>query len=550
MISADPSDTDTTRFQALLLDSVGQAVIATDVAGIVIYWNSAAERLYGWTAQEAVGQPIIELTPAPQSLEEATLFFAELAAGRTWTGEFVVSHRDGTAFTAHVTNTPVIGADGTLQAIIGISTDITKRKRAEQAARHLSAIVESSSDAIIGAALDGTIVSWNNGAERLFGHVATEATGQHVRILAGSPAGDQEITSNMRRIALGERIRSVQCRRRHKDGSLVDVSLTLSPVYDDRGSMSGFSAIIRDDSARKEAECALQNQADLLVSSLAKEAEASERLRELDRIKDDLVATVSHELRTPLTSILGYVELLKDEEAGPLTAQQRKWADAMDRNGGRLLALVDNLLTASTIDAGEMQSDSSPVDLRDVISSARRAMQPCIAGRRLTTRFDLPVFPVIVEGDAGQLEQVVSNLVDNALKFTEDGGTVACALDVEGSQARLTVSDDGIGIPENEQPGLFTRFFRSTTATDRVIQGTGLGLSIASSIVRSHGGGISVVSAPGRGTHVMVDLPMPGAHAARREGPSLKPNARLSIGGDPAPGSAAVPSKLTTPQAS
>lgn len=507
MVSADASNYDTIRFQAALLDSVAEAVIATDVGGIVIYWNHAAERLYGWTAQEAVGQPIFELTPAPQSEEEATTIFAELTAGRSWSGEFVVRHRDGRNFPVHVTDTPVFGADGTLQAIIGISTDITERKRAEQAVQHLSAIVESSNDAIISESLDGTIISWNSGAERLFGYAAAEVAGQHIHMLAHDRATEEEITDLYRKVALGQAVQGLETTRRHKDGSLVDVSLTLSPVFDDTGSMSGFSAILRDDSVRKEAERALKHQADLLVSRLAKEAEASERLRELDRIKDDLVATVSHELRTPLTSILGYVELLKEEEDDPLTAEQRKWAEAIDRNGDRLLTLVDNLLTVSTIDAGKLASESSPVDLRDVISSARRALQPGIDARRLTTRFHLPAVPIIVAGDAGQLEQVVCNLVSNALKFTEDGGTVECALDTEGLRARLTVSDDGIGIPVNEQPGLFTRFFRSTTATDRAIPGTGLGLSIAASIVRSHGGDISVVSAPGRGTQVMVDLP-------------------------------------------
>ena len=515
MVSADESDLETIRFQAALLDSVGQAVIATDIGGIVIYWNSAAERLYGWTAQEATGRPIVELTPAPQSQEEAIWILSELVEGRSWSGEFVVRHRDGHAFPVHVTDTPVLGPDGALQAIIGISTDITERRRAEQAVRHLSAIVESSNDAIIGLALDGTIISWNSGAKRLLGYAAAEVIGQHIRILADSQAMDEEFMSNVRRVAQGERVQSLETVRRHMDGSLVDVSLSLSTVYDDVGSMSGFSAIIRDDSARKEA--ALKQQADLMASRLVKEENASKRLRELDRIKDDLVATVSHELRTPLTSLLGYVELLQDEGAGPLTAQQREWADAMDRNGHRLFALVDNLLTLSTIDAGKLQSDLSPVDLRDVISSARRALQPWIDERRLTTRFHLPAIPIIVQGNADQLEQVVLNLVSNALKFTEDGGSVECHLDIEGSQARLTVSDDGIGIPENEQLGLFTRFFRSTTATDRAIQGTGLGLSIASSIVRSHGGGISVVSAPGRGTQVMVDLPIvyPLARAGR-----------------------------------
>jgi len=512
MAGADQSELETIRFQALLLDSVGQAVIATDVGGLVLYWNSAAERLYGWTAQEAVGQPVIELIPAPQSVDEATLIFANLAAGRSWTGEIIVHARDGRTFPAHVTDTPVFGADGTLRAIIGISTDITDRKRDEQAVRHLSAIVESSSDAIIGKTLDGTIISWNGGAERLYGYAAVEVTGQNIRILSPNQAADEEITDLMRRVALGQRIDGLETVRRHMDGSLVDISLAISPVYDD-GSMSGFSTIARNDSARRDAERALEHEADLLASRLTREAEASERLRELDRIKDDLLATVSHELRTPLTIILGCVDLLKDDESGTLTAEQRQWADAMDRNGDRLLTLVDNLLTVSTIDAGMLQSDSSPVDLRDVISAAHRAIQPWIDGRRLTTRFHLPAIPIIVQGDAGQLEQVVYNLVSNALKFTEDGGTVECALDTEGSQARLTVSDSGIGIPENEQAELFTRFFRSTTAKDRAIQGTGLGLSIASSIVKNHGGGISIVSAPGRGTQVMVDLPMTAGHA-------------------------------------
>ena len=210
MVSADESDLETIRFQAALLDSVGQAVIATDIGGIVIYWNSAAERLYGWTAQEATGRPIVELTPAPQSQEEAMWILSELAEGRSWSGEFVVRNRDGNAFPVHVTDTPVLGPDGTLQAIIGISTDITERRRAEQAVRHLSAIVESSNDAIIGLALDGTIVSWNSGAERLLGYAAAEVTGQHIRILADSQAMDEEFMSNVRRVAQGERVQSLE----------------------------------------------------------------------------------------------------------------------------------------------------------------------------------------------------------------------------------------------------------------------------------------------------------------------------------------------------
>ncbi len=401
--------------------------------------------------------------------------------------------------------------------VAGIQVDITERKLAEQAVRHLSAIVESSSDAIIGEAMDGTIISWNKGAEGLYGYAAYEAVGQSIRMLAHDPAINAEITHVMRRVALGDQVQGLDTVRRHKDGHLIDVSLAISPVYGVDGAMSGFSTIARDGSARKETERALQLQADLLAARLAKEAEASETLRELDRIKDDLVANVSHELRTPLTSISGYIELLKGSDAGPLTAQQRQWIDAVDRNSERLLVLVNNMLVVSVVEAGKLPSEMSSVDLKDVVLSARGVLQPLIDGRPLTTRFRLPANQILVHGDASQLERVVWNLVSNALKFTDAGGTVECALDIEAGQAKITVSDDGIGIPENEQSDLFTKFFRSTTATDRAIPGSGLGLSIAASIVRNHHGKISVISTPGRGTQVVVTLPLEARTPPRTE---------------------------------
>lgn len=506
-----------------LMTSATVVVLRLDARHAVVAAGNGLQAMLSLELEDVVGRSLAGLVHPDEQPVLTALLQPPTAMSLDAVGaELRLRHRDGTWRWMQINTTHhrwEMSASSPFSMMI-VLTDITERKRAEEAVRHLSAIVQSSSDAIIGTATDGTILSWNSAAERLFGFAATEVTGQHIRILAGSPAAEQEMMSNRRRVALGERIQSTKTVRRHSDGSPVDVSLTLSPVYDDDGLMSGFSAIVRDDSARKEAERGLKRQADLMVSMLAKEAEASERLRELDQIKDALIATVSHELRTPLSSILGYVELFRDEEGGPLTAQQRQWANAMDRNGLRLLALVDDLLTTSAIDAGNLQSDSASVDLRNVVSAAHRTLQPMIDGRRLSIFFHLPAFPIIVQGDAGQLEQVVCNLVDNALKFTEDGGRVECGLDINGSRARFTVSDDGIGIPESEQPGLFTRFFRSTTASDRAIPGTGLGLSIASSIVRNHGGDISIVSAPGRGTRVTVDLPIVGPHAASNFGPS------------------------------
>jgi diguanylate cyclase (GGDEF)-like protein/PAS domain S-box-containing protein len=386
-VSADPSDFATVRFQAALLDSVGQAVIATDVGGIVIYWNGAAERLYGWTAQEAVGRSIVELTPAPQSVEEAAGIFAELAAGRSWEGEFVVRDRNGNPFPVHVTDTPVFGTDGALQAIIGISTDITERKRAEQTVRHLSAIVESSSDAIIGTALDGTIVSWNSGAQTLYGYVASEVTGQHIRILASSAAIDEEFTDLLRRVAQGQRVEGLETVRRHKDGRIIDVSLAISPVYDDDGSMSGFSVIARDDSARKEAERALSHQAlhdaltglpnrvvlqDRLHQALARSrrhhVQVAVMFLDVDDFKlvndglghlagDDILVQVAHRLRTTIRPEDTVARFGGDEFVIICEVSTVEAAIAV---GHRLLGVLEAPFRLSGQDAGEgMRMDAS-----------------------------------------------------------------------------------------------------------------------------------------------------------------------------------------------
>jgi len=200
-----------------------------------------------------------------------------------------------------------------------------------------------------------------------------------------------------------------------------------------------------------------------------------------------------------------------------LIAALEKEREAVDR----LIVLADDLLTLSSFEAGTYALEHVEVDLREVVARAQEALQPLTAGRRLDVRFDEPGRPVPVHGDAGHLERVVFNLMSNAVKFTEDGGRVACVLRTAGDDAQLEVSDSGIGIPAAEQDGLFTRFFRSSTAQERAIQGTGLGLSIVASIVHEHGGDIDVRSEHLRGTTFTVRLPLvrhrayAGAHAAR-----------------------------------
>jgi signal transduction histidine kinase len=224
--------------------------------------------------------------------------------------------------------------------------------------------------------------------------------------------------------------------------------------------------------------------------------------------KTEFVATVSHELRTPMASISGYIELLQDGEGGTLTDDQRHFVEAIRRNSDRLTALANDLLTLSSLESGRFVHDQVGVDLDDVVRAAHIALMPLINSRELEVTFEVPPEPVRVHGDARALESVVSNLVSNALKFTEDGGWVRCAVRAVGDRAVLEVSDNGLGIPEAEQRDLFTRFFRSSTAQERAIQGTGLGLTIVDAIVQSHGGDIAVVSRHLGGSTFTVNLPL------------------------------------------
>ena len=224
--------------------------------------------------------------------------------------------------------------------------------------------------------------------------------------------------------------------------------------------------------------------------------------------KTEFVATVSHELRTPMTSITGFIELLEDDAGDTLTEDQRGFVDAIRRNSDRLTALANELLTLSSLESGTFSHEQTDVDLRQVVLTAQTVLEPAIAARHLEVAFEVPPDPVMVHGDVQSLESLVSNLVTNALKFTEDGGWVRCRLQKAEGSARLEVSDNGLGIPEDEQAELFTRFFRSSTAQEHAIQGSGLGLTIVDSIVQSHGGDISVVSEHMVGSTFTVNLPL------------------------------------------
>ena len=254
------------------------------------------------------------------------------------------------------------------------------------------------------------------------------------------------------------------------------------------------------------------------ANAFALERETVRRLEGLDAEKSAFVSSVSHDLRTPLTNIMGYVELLQDGDAGPLSLEQQVAFEVIDRNGKKLLELIEDLLTLSRLESGQHPLVPSEVPVAGLVSQTLEALG--FSARRQGIELTAAVSDDVgqIPGDADQLERVMLNLVGNAVKFTPPGGKVGIDVRRDGDRVRITVSDTGIGIPADEHHRLFDRFFRAANAKAGAIAGTGLGLSIVKQAVEAHDGRVSIASVPGSGTTVTVELPGPIPHDTEREG--------------------------------
>ncbi len=289
-------------------------------------------------------------------------------------------------------------------------------------------------------------------------------------------------------------------RCRHKDGHYRYLESNAVPILDDAGRFRGYIGSDRDVTERIEGEAERER-------LLEREREQNERLRELDRLKDNFVASVSHELRTPLTSIRGYLELVREGEVGELNPEQDAFLGVVDRNADRLLRVVTDLLFVAQVDAQKVALELEQLPLAELAHQAVEAARPAAEARSVA----LELFggqPLVIRGDRARLGQALDNLVSNALKFTPPGGRVEVRLREDGGRALVEVTDTGIGIAAHEQERLFERFFRTTSANEHAIQGTGLGLWIAKAIVDAHGGAISVESEEGVGSTFRFSLPL------------------------------------------
>jgi PAS domain S-box-containing protein len=302
------------------------------------------------------------------------------------------------------------------------------------------------------------------------------------------PDDKETVLAEMQRVAASGGSRQLEYRMVRRDGSIVWVQDSGVIVADgERRRSRGF---IIDITARREAELELERQ--------------NHQLRQLDRLKDEFVALVSHELRTPLTSIRGYLELISEDTN--LTVEQTRFLETIDRNAQRLQRVVGDLLFVAQVEAGKLSLEVSAVDLNAIAEEAVHAAQPSAAAKAIALTIDLGDLPRI-QGDRARLAQVLDNFVSNAIKFTPSGGAVTVTTRLLPGEVEVVICDTGMGIPTDELPLLFERFFRAERATSGAIPGTGLGLAIAKAIVTGHGGRIRVESEDGAGTTFRVILP-------------------------------------------
>jgi PAS domain S-box-containing protein len=368
--------------------------------------------------------------------------------------------------------------------------DVATRMLAARAQTMTSVIDAVTEQSIIGTDRNGVIRVWNPGAEKMLGLPRADVVRKrsivdfHVpeELAAAGPGGGLRALV----AAAGEHGSDVRdWTYVAADGSPRTVSVAITPRTDDRGVHAGWNFVGTD----------------------------MTEVRATERMKDQFVSLISHELRTPLSSILGYLELVLDDDEQTLSDEQKQYLRTVERNAHRLLRLVGDLLFTAQVEAGRFTLQPDDVDLAGIVRAAEDTARVTATAKGVELCVDVPDDGLVVSGDALRLGQACDNLVSNAVKFTPAGGRVTLALRTAERDglpvAQLSVTDTGIGIPSGEQGKLFTRFFRASTAQRSAVAGVGLGLSITKAITTAHGGTLDLVSSEGRGTTFTLTLPLP-----------------------------------------
>ncbi|MBA2753704.1 MAG: PAS domain S-box protein [Chloroflexia bacterium] len=468
-------------------------ITVMSVDGQIGYVSPASERLFGSRPRTTIDDWIRGLViPDDVAALEGAMAEARQTHGVTVRVPVRVQLDDGQirSLETVITNR---SDDPNVRGFIFNSRDVTEHreaetalveqaKQAEQARGETNAILDASSEAMILIAPDGRIVSANRRFGELFDQDITEVFGRSMR--------DYRIETE-RVFADSERFLDILRTTLHDTSARVTEILTQR--YPEHRELALFSSPV-----------------------LAADGEHLGRLfafrdvtqeREVDRMKTEFVSLVSHELRTPLTSIKGYVDLLMEGEVGPLKDDQREFLGIVGSNAERLVALINDLLDISRIEAGRVELQRAPLDFSRVVAGVLASLRPQIEAKGQQIEVALPPGLPPIDGDMDRLIQILTNLVANAHKYTPAGGRITISARAGQGRLEFSVADTGIGMTDADQAQLFTKFFRARNRTTQEVGGTGLGLTITRSLIELHGGEITVSSAPDQGSRFTVSLP-------------------------------------------
>ncbi len=479
------------------------AIVTVDRDGSVTSWNLAAEELFGYSRDEAIGRQVDDLVVGREDLRSQAVSYEEvLRAGRFHTVTQRV-RRDGTLADVELIVVPVI-EEGEPTGYLVIYHDISELQRQKQ---YYQSLLEVSPTAIVTTDPDHKVTSWNPAAERLFGYTREETIGRDVdSLVANTEAVHREAVQVNRQTKEAGQVR-LTTRRTRKDGSLVDVDVRAAPIRVG-DEMVGLYALYHDISelqrAREQAEGATQ-------------------------AKSAFLAMMSHEIRTPMNAVIGMTELLLDTD---LTPEQRSYAGVIRSSGDALMAVIDDILDFSKIEAGRLELERRPLDLRNCVESALELVAASASSKGLNLAYSVDQrLPGAIVGDATRLRQILINLLNNAVKFT-DKGEVVLSVDEETLESdegevrrkhrlHFAVKDSGIGIPEDRLSRLFESFSQVDASTTRRYGGTGLGLAISKRLSELMGGTIWVESRVGEGStfHLTIQAEQaPGLAPAHERG--------------------------------
>lgn len=452
--------------------------------------NRATEIVTGYFRSELIGTDFSDYFTEPEKAKEGYQYVFQKGLVRDY--QLEIRHKHG-----HIT--PVLynasiyrDENGRVTGVFAAARDITELKKTEEKIKALANAVESSNDAIITGTLDGTITSWNKGAEQIYGYLAEEVMGKNVSILEPDNLKG-EIKQLFDKIKQGKKVKRYETLRLKKDGIAVNVSVTLSPIFDVSGNPVAFSGIARDITEKK------------ITENLLHEKQMAEFA---NRTKSEFLANMSHELRTPLNSIIGFSDMLYEQAYGELNQKQLRAISNISNNGKHLLNLINGILDLSKIEANKMELDYKEFELASSLDLIRNILSP-IADKKnieIETGVDSSISKICADED--RFIRIMFNLVDNAIKFSFENSLVKIGARKKGELVEITVEDTGIGIKTEDQNKLFKPFSQVNSFSSKKFQGTGLGLSLVKQIVNLHGGYVWFKSEQGKGSTFAFAIPI------------------------------------------